>query len=888
MKKTALLIIALMLTMGFAQAQDVYFAGNGNNTGKIWKNDTLIHSISDTSNVVLRALQITQDGTILSAGYTHGETYVDSRGRIWMNDSLVFTAQMGSTINDLKINGDDWTAGGTGVNEWEMLKGIVWRNGEVLHTYSDSINQNFIQTLAIDTLTDDVYAGGSTGAPEILAATWKNDALFWQMDSISSVCDLFHDGTDLYAAGYVYLDYSDIATLWQNDSIIFSIDDSNSVFEAIALYNGSIYLAGQIDTTLCVWQDGEVIYSHPITTYSEITALCVNEFGIYYAGQCDSVATVWKDGEILYQPESCEEIVALVVMAEEVPVTYYTITVESDNPDWGTVSGGGEYPLGGTIQIEAIPNVGHEFLMWNDSITDNPREIVVTQDSTFVAMFAVSQYTITVVSDHPDWGIVTGGGTFYYGDTIEIAATPYIGFEFVKWNDGNTDNPRTIIVTENQEFKAYFGIQQCLIKAEVTPVGAGTVNGGGTYDYGTTIHLTAHSSPGYMFSEWDDGVITNPRSVFVESDSTFTAVFTLRQYEITTACSPEEGGTVSGGGIYDYGSTAVLKATPNENFIFLCWNDGIVTNPRNVTVTQDATYTALFHQSGTPTYTITVRPNNPLLGSVSGEGEYPEGAIIEIGATPSSNAYFVGWDDGNTDNPRSIVVTQDETFIANFEFIPTYTITVVSENPLMGTVYGGGSYTVNSTATIGATPNNGFYFSGWQDGNMDNPRNITVTGNASYTASFTQVPVQSYTITVYYDETQGYVLGAGTYLEGSTATLVAIPNDEYRFKRWSDGNTDSRREIIVDHDIILAAFFDGTGLDENEGTNLAIYPNPAKDHIRIEGLEAKSEIGIYNMMGIQVKSLTLNGEDEIQVGDLAAGIYLIRINGSHSVKFVKR
>ena len=500
----------------------------------------------------------------------------------------------------------------------------------------------------------------------------------------------------------------------------------------------------------------------------------------------------------------------------------------------------------------------------------------------------LTQYTITVTSDHPGWGNVTGGGTFYYGDTIEIAATAYLGFEYVSWNDGNTDNPRTIIVMESQEYTAHFRIQQCLIKTDVTPAGSGTVNGGGTYDYGTTIHLIAHNSPGYTFSEWDDGVITNPRSVFVEGDATFTAVFTPLQYEISTICNPENGGTVSGAGIYEYGSTAILKATPNEDFIFLCWNDGSVSNPRNVTVTQNATYTALFHYNGTPTYTITVESSNPLYGTVTGGGEYPEGTIIEISATPALNAYFVGWDDGNTDNPRNVVVTQNMTFIAKFEFISNYTIIVVSENPLMGSVYGGGNYAANSTVTIGATPNSGFLFAGWQDGNMDNPRNITVTGNATYSASFTQTPVQSYTVTVYYDETQGYVLGAGTYVEGSIATLVAIPNDEYRFSKWSDGNTDNHREILVDHDIILAAFFDGTGVDENHGVNMTVYPDPANDHIRIEGLEAKSEIGIYNMMGMCVKSLTLNGDDEIQVGDLAAGIYLIRINDSHSVKFVKR
>ena len=122
----------------------------------------------------------------------------------------------------------------------------------------------------------------------------------------------------------------------------------------------------------------------------------------------------------------------------------------------------------------------------------------------------------------------------------------------------------------------------------------------------------------------------------MENDASFTALFTPLQYEITTISDPEEGGRVYGGGMYDYGWTATLTATPNENYIFLCWSDGIVSNPRNVTVTGNATYKALFHQNGTPQYTVTVLSNDANLGIVSGSGTYPEGVTIEISATPIS------------------------------------------------------------------------------------------------------------------------------------------------------------------------------------------------------------------------------------------------------------
>jgi hypothetical protein len=863
--------------MSVAQAQDVYVAGNHFTTGKVYKNNTLLYSITDSLDIQLKGIQVAEDGTVYGAGYAYNDTVL--HGCVWMNDSCIFTADTNTYFDHIALNGNDWTV--AGFNN-------VWQNGELLYSYSHGDDECHIHSLTVDTTTGDIYAGGAiflAGEYLAYASVWKNDSLLWMEDTISSVQNICFDGENLYAAGFkVVNDSLAYGVIWQNDSIIYQIENAN--FGHIAAFDGSLYWSGisLTDTVVYIWQDGEVLYDLP--ELSGISNLVVNESGVYFT----DAQTVYKDGEVLYQPEEC--IISDLVVKPAPPQPTFTITVESDNLDWGTVSGGGEFHYGDTIQIEAIPNVGHEFLMWNDSITDNPRTVVVTQDSTFVAHFGRLQYTITVESDHLDWGTVTGGGTYYYNDTIEISAMPNLGFEFLGWNDGNTDNPRTVIVTEDQTFTAHFGIIQCVIKTDVLPEGTGTVEGSGIYDYGTTIELVAHSNTGYFFNRWDDDNFDNPREIFVEGDAIYTAIFKPLQYEITTECDPVEGGTVTGGGTYDYGATATLKAIPNENYIFLCWSDGIVTNPRNVTVTQNANYKAMFLFNGTPQYTITVLANDPTLGTVSGGGTYPEGTTIEISATPVENAVFHGWDDGNTDNPRSITVTQDMTFTALFEAvlpppIETYTITVRPESPLVGSTYGSGTYPANTVINIGANPINGFFFSGWQDGDMSNPRTITVTEDAEYIASFSPNPVQTYTITVYYDENQGFILGAGTYLAGSTVSIAAIPTDGYRFVKWSDDTTDNPKEVIVDHDIALAAFFEGTGVDENGNTTVDLYPNPANDKIRIEGLEGENMVQIYNAFGMLVKAVDITGDGEISVNDLPAGIYFVRINFSHTVKFVK-
>ncbi len=70
---------------------------------------------------------------------------------------------------------------------------------------------------------------------------------------------------------------------------------------------------------------------------------------------------------------------------------------------------------------------------------------------------------------------------------------------------------------------------------------------------------------------------------------------------------------------------------------------------------------------------------------------------------------------------------------------PKYTITVTANDAAYGTVTGGGEYDSAATATLTATPNEGYKFVNWNDGNESNPRIITVTANATYTANFAEI-----------------------------------------------------------------------------------------------------------------------------------------------------
>ena len=79
---------------------------------------------------------------------------------------------------------------------------------------------------------------------------------------------------------------------------------------------------------------------------------------------------------------------------------------------------------------------------------------------------------------------------------------------------------------------------------------------------------------------------------------------------------------------------------------------------------------------------------------------------------------------------------------------------------------------------------------------------------------------------------------------------------------------------------------DGTmGLDEIKEESMAyVYPNPAKETIRIGGVEAK-ETQVYNTLGQRVMSFCGN---KASVGDLSAGVYLLKVSDSEGVVQVLR
>ena len=156
--------------------------------------------------------------------------------------------------------------------------------------------------------------------------------------------------------------------------------------------------------------------------------------------------------------------------------------------------------------------------------------------------------------------------------------------------------------------------------------------------------------------------------------------------------------------------------------------------------------------------------------------------------------------------------------------------TRVSPSNQAGSVTGGGNCVQNSQTTLTANANSGYVFKYWLkngasfSNNIRNPLSIRAEENATYTAVFGMVdpsnPTSSPTTDddttvnisiIVSSDTQGSVMGAGTYAKDSKATLKATPFDGYEFKCWMVGenivSNNASIEVTADENKLYKAVF---------------------------------------------------------------------------------
>ena len=263
-----------------------------------------------------------------------------------------------------------------------------------------------------------------------------------------------------------------------------------------------------------------------------------------------------------------------------------------------------------------------------------------------------------------------------------------------------------------------------------------------------TSTILATPNYGYHFTQWSDGDTINPRTFVLTQDTSFTAQFGYNSYVIFKSCDTIQG-NVMGEDSADYLSDVTLTATPNYGYHFTQWSDGVTDNPRTFVLTQDTSFTAQF---GYSSYAVT-KVCDTLQGNVMGEDSADYLSNVVLTAEPNYGYHFTQWSDGVTDNPRTFILTQDTTFVAEFDR-NSYAVTCVSNDVSMGQVQGGGTFLYLDTVALSAVAVEPYRFTHWQDGDTVNPRSIVVYSDSTFTAYFEnstegiETVQKSYTLTV--------------------------------------------------------------------------------------------------------------------------------------------
>lgn len=213
---------------------------------------------------------------------------------------------------------------------------------------------------------------------------------------------------------------------------------------------------------------------------------------------------------------------------------------------------------------------------------------------------------VTVKADPAEGGSVSGGGRYAVGTSRSFYAYVNSGYKFAYWKDkeGNilsTSTSLNYVYPEGgNELTAHFVFDPTTPSEPVpastilyypltvqTTVG-GSVYGGGKYQAGKSVNLSAYNETGFAFVNWtnQDGEVVSTQSSFSYTTQakkdTLTANFRFNpgspgepdvpivRHRVTVSCN--EGGYFYGtSGLVLTGKSASLTAYPNSGYEFVGW-----------------------------------------------------------------------------------------------------------------------------------------------------------------------------------------------------------------------------------------------------------------------------------------------------------------------------
>jgi hypothetical protein len=236
------------------------------------------------------------------------------------------------------------------------------------------------------------------------------------------------------------------------------------------------------------------------------------------------------------------------------------------------------------------------------------------------------------------------------------------------------------------------------------------------------------------------------------SDETSTSVTPLPApiVKYTITLSAGEGGTVSTtGGEYESGQTVSVTATPQGEYLFTSWSDGITDATRTITVSSNSSLTANFERRKYP-LTINFEGEGEVIEEIVNAGrttEYNSGTTVKLTAQAAVEWVFVGWT-GNiesTEESVQIVIGEPKEVTATFEKKKyPLTVNIEGEGEVLEEIVNSGRTTDYDSGTIvklTAEPKEEWLFTGWSGdiGDIDpteNPIQLSIIESKTIKAVF--------------------------------------------------------------------------------------------------------------------------------------------------------
>lgn len=480
----------------------------------------------------------------------------------------------------------------------------------------------------------------------------------------------------------------------------------------------------------------------------------------------------------------------------------YTVIVDVNDSEGGTVIGAGTYYEGETYTLTAIPNDGWHFVRWGNGSTMNPATGTISNDVRTTAFFGPDAkfYDIQVLSSDEKMGTVSGGGTHIEeGQSVSITATPKEGCEFLYWVDSKGvywGKQTEWKVTQDETLTAHFRVipdydeyMVFVLGERVTSANAGDILGDGVWSYDRETHTlrtmkdaTYKKENKEFIQDWETGL----GALTVVVNHHITAEVETTDKVIRFALYGYNGIKFVGSKFSSVNLTALnmiaaqtMKTLEVSNHLRLFITQG------NTTDFGKSQFSTSMIFSGTPA----IRVNSASLRlSVNLGNKISNQTNDKIELTNAEINY------GELNGQYMEILDLTPMYMVNYQTEAAMNLCLVS---------GMGSFYEGEQVTLYPHPEEGYEFVKWSNGVTDNPYTFTMPAEDVLIDPIVQgkdITPDGAFVNAYAPVGQGTIkdFEGGWYAAGTELSIYAEPFNDWHFVRWDDGNTDNPRIFTVE------------------------------------------------------------------------------------------